>query len=177
MMGGQRVFREIGSDRGTALAVSSASRTIQQMFKARDPSSASRWLPLPLLLLLLAQLSPMAGATPAVSAASVCQSAAPNDEEATAVCALPVSLAGKNVRFKARFLGSHDDSKVSIRSVTLNGMPVTCRTGSKTESSFEDGVVTLDCGFGVPAAPAGDPIKVQMSLHHLQLDLTELVVE
>ena len=175
MMGGQRVFREIGSDRGPALAVSSASRTIHQMFKARDPSSASRWLPL--LLLLLNQLSPVAGATPAVSAASVCQSAAPNDEEATAVCALPVSLAGKNVRFKARFLGSHDDSKVSIRSVTLNGMPVTCRTGSKTESSFEDGEVTLDCGFGVPAAPAGDPIKVQMSLHHLQLDLTELVVE
>lgn len=153
-----------------AMAVSLTSGTIQQMLEDTARCTTSRLLP----VLLLAVLTPMAGAAPSVPAALACQSTSLNDERAEAVCTLPGSLAGKDVRFKAHFLGSHDDSKVSFRSVMLNETPVACRTGSKTESRFEDGEVTLDCGFTAPASAAS--VKVSISLHHLQLDKTELVV-
>ncbi|MFX8250581.1 hypothetical protein ABTL38_19430, partial [Acinetobacter baumannii] len=73
-----------------------------------------------------------------------------NDEEAEAVCALPTFQTDRAVRFQARFLGSHDDSVVSLRVVTLSGAPVTCKEGSKTESRFEDGEVTLECAVTSP---------------------------
>lgn len=87
------------------------------------------------------------------TAALICQTTTLNDEEGEAVCTLPASTTVREVRFKARFLGSHDDSAVSLRLTKLNDMPVECRADSKTKSRFEDGEVTLDCGFTVPATP------------------------
>ena len=117
----------------------------------------------------------MAGASPAV--APSCQTTTLNDEEGEAVCTLPVSAGVREARFKARFLGSHDDSQVSLRLIALNGMPVACRQDSKTESRFEDGVVTLDCGFTAPARTSVGKLAVRISLHHLRFDQAELVVD
>ncbi|MGQ3052958.1 MAG: hypothetical protein ACT6S0_14345 [Roseateles sp.] len=143
-----------------AMAVSLASGTIQKMLEDTARCATFRLFP----VLLLAVLTPMASAAPSVPAALACQSTVLNDEQAEAVCSLPGSFAGKDVRFKAHFLGSHDDSIVSLRLPTLNGAPVICRPGSKTESRFEDGEVTLDCGFVAPEKPAS--VKVNISLHH-----------
>lgn len=153
--------------------MSLTSGTMQKMLGDTARCITSRLL----AVLLLAVLTPMASAATSVPAALACQSTTLTDERAEAACTLPGSLVGKEVRFKAHFLGSHDDSKVSFLSVMLNETPVACRTGSKTESRFEDGEVTLDCGFTAPAATATASVKVSISLHHLQLDKTELVVD
>lgn len=124
---------------------------------------------------MLALLASTALASPA--AAPSCQTATLNDEEGEAVCTLAASTSVRAVRFKARFLGSHDDSAVSLRLTELNDMPVECRADSKTKSRFEDGEVTLDCGFTVPATPSDVRLTVKISLHHLQFDKAELLVD
>jgi hypothetical protein len=127
-------------------------------------------------LLLTALIVPVAGAAES-RAKSECRSTVLNDEEAEAVCAMPTSQTDRAVRFQARFLGSHDDSLVSLRVVTLSGVPVTCKEGSKTESRFEDGEVTLDCAVISPAPRSSGELKVKISMHHLQLDKTELLID
>ena len=86
-------------------------------------------------------------------------------------------MASKVVRFEAFFVGSHDDSEVALTLAELNGAPVACRAGSKAASRFEDGDVTLNCIFLAPADSPTGKLKVNMSLHHLQLSKTELSVE
>jgi hypothetical protein len=125
--------------------------------------------------LLLALLVSMAAASAA--AAAPCQATTLNDEEGEAVCTLPASASAREVRFKARFLGSHDDSEVSLRLTKLNDKPVECRADSKTKSRFEDGEVTLDCGFTVPPTPSDNRLHVRISLHHIQFDKAELLID
>lgn len=124
---------------------------------------------------MLALLASTASASS--TAAPSCQTATLNDEEGEAVCTIPGSTSVREVRFKARFLGSHDDSEVSLRLIKLNEMPVECRADSKTTSRFEDGEVTLDCGFMVPATPSDSRVTVKISLHHLQFDKAELLFD
>ena len=129
-----------------------------------------------LALLISGLLASMAAnAAPPTSAPS-CQTATLNDEEGEAVCALPASTSVREFQFKVRFLGSHDDSEVSLRLIELNGVPVECRADSKTKSKFEDGVVTLDCSFTAPAKRSDGRLNVRISVHHLQLDNAELLV-
>lgn len=125
--------------------------------------------------LVLALLASTAAASAA--AVSGCHASTLNDEEGEAVCTLPASTDVREVRFKARFLGSHDDSEVSLRLIKVNDKPVECRADSKTKSRFEDGEVTLDCGFTVPATLSADRITVKISLHHLQFDKAELLMK
>jgi len=127
-------------------------------------------------LLLSALMAPVAGAAES-RAASECRSTVLNDEEAEAVCVLPTAQTDRAVRFQARFLGSHDDSLVSLRLVTLSGAPVSRKEGSKTESRFEDGEVTLECAVTSPAPRSGGELRVKISMHHLQLDKTELLID
>lgn len=128
------------------------------------------------LLLLAALTAPVAGASE-LHPAPECQSTVLNDEEAEAVCALPARApGGRTVRFQAHFLGSHDDSLVSLRLVTLNGAAIDCKEGSKTESRFEDGEVTLVCAITEPASGAGGEVKAKISLHHLQLHKVALLI-
>ncbi len=117
--------------------------------------------------------------TAAASAAAApgCHAATLNDEEGEAVCILPASTDVREARFKARFLGSHDDSEVSLRLIKLNDKPVECRADSKTKSRFEDGEITLDCGFTVAATLSDDRLTVKITLHHLQFDKAELLVK
>lgn len=124
---------------------------------------------------LLALLAPLSSVAAPVAASIACASVTLNDEQAEAVCTVPATAVAKSVRFKAHFLGSHDDSIVSLQSTTLDGTPVACGPGSKTDSRFEDGEVTLDCAFATVAGPSSQRLKVMISLHHLQLDRTELV--
>jgi hypothetical protein len=121
---------------------------------------------------LLAFLAPLCSAAPLG-----CESLLVNEQELNAVCVVPRSMASNTFRFKAHFLGSHDDSTVSIRWTQLDGMPVACRPGSKTESRFEGGEVTLDCGFMAAARSADRRLEIKISLHHLQLDRTELLLD
>lgn len=137
---------------------------------------ASRFFACAAPVLLTALMAPVAGAAES-RAASECRSTVLNDEEAEAVCALPTFETDRAVRFQARFLGSHDDSVVSLRVVTLSGAPVTCKEGSKTESRFEDGEVTLECAVTSPVPRSGGELKVKISMHHLQLDRTELLID
>lgn len=154
------------------MAVSLVIGTMMKMLE-----DTARWLTSRLLsAFLIAALAPAASAAPAVPAALSCQVTTLNDEQANAACALPALLAGKDVRFKAHFLGSHDDTKVSFKSLLLGDVSVACREGSKTASTFEDGDVTLDCAFRLPAT-LPEQLKVQIAMHHLQLDRTELVAE
>lgn len=113
----------------------------------------------------------------ALAASLVCESVVLNEQEASAVCMLPATTATKAARFKVRFLGSHDDSVVSLKSVELDGVRLACSAGSKTESRFEDGEVTLDCGFAAPANVSNRRLNVTIALHHLQLDRSELLLE
>lgn len=126
---------------------------------------------------MLALLASTAAAAASPTAAPSCQTATLNDEEGEAVCTLPASTNVREVQFNARFLGSHDDSEVSLRLIKLNDVPVECRADSKTKSKFEDGVVTLDCGFTAPATRSDDRLTVKISLHHLQFDNAELLVK
>ena len=124
---------------------------------------------------LLVALLPIRGAaTPSVDALA-CTDLVASEQEVQAVCIVPASTAPQALRFKAHFLGSHDDSKVSLHSITLDEAPVACGAGSKLGSTFEDGEVTLDCALPTPARASTGKLKVAISLHHLQLSKTELV--
>jgi hypothetical protein len=62
-------------------------------------------------------------------------------------CLLTANGGGQQIRFKADFAGSHDDTQLSI-SLTLDDLPVTCSKGSKTWLNGEDGEtgdVSLQC--------------------------------
>lgn len=66
---------------------------------------------------------------------------------------------------------------MSLRVVTLNGAPAYCKEGSKTESRFEDGEVALECAVTSPVPRSGGELKVKISMHHLQLHKTELLID
>lgn len=126
---------------------------------------------------MLSMTAAMYGSS-ALAASLVCESIVLNEQEAEALCTLPATTATKAARFKAHFLGSHDDSVVSLKFAALDGTRVACAAGSKTESRFEDGEVTLDCGFAVaPANTSSRRLKVAIALHHLQLDRTVLLLD
>ncbi|UUX97230.1 hypothetical protein [Aquabacterium sp. J223] len=110
---------------------------------------------------------------PAAAQAPACQALPRGTKSLVATCTLPAGTA-RPWRFRAHFEGSHDDSEVTIDSAVLDGRPLACADGSKTASRFEDGDVTLDCGFTAPAGAAARRLVVTLSLHHLQLDRTEL---
>jgi hypothetical protein len=109
--------------------------------------------------------------------AAPCASTELNTQELQAVCTVPAAPTPRPLRIQAHFLGSHDDSVVSLKPPTLNGVPMPCGAGSKTESTYEDGEVTLDCRLLAPAAGEPRPLTVPLALHHVQLDRVELLAE
>jgi len=81
-------------------------------------------------------------------------------------CALPGSGVPQRFLFSADFSGSHDDTTLSLEA-TLDGAPLACAPGSKTDSSFEDGQVRLACRFTVSAGP-GRTLAVALRWRHAQ---------
>lgn len=61
-------------------------------------------------------------------------------------CPLTANGREQQMRFKADFSGSHDDTQLSMN-LTLDGLSVSCRKGSKTWLNGEDGDVSLECNF------------------------------
>ena len=83
-------------------------------------------------------------------------------------CLLDPSMGGKPLRFVAEFGGSHDDTRLKLEA-TLDGEPLTCGAGSRTELFAEDGVVHLDCRFTAAAGRgAARVLKVALTVNHAQ---------
>lgn len=78
-------------------------------------------------------------------------------------------------RFSARFSGGHDDTSASM-SLTLNGSPQLCETGSKTHLFGEDGDVSLECRVQIKEKD-GTKLVLGVTLlwSHAQYVGTELV--
>ena len=66
-------------------------------------------------------------------------------------CPLTANGREQQIRFKADFSGSHDDTQLSMN-FSLDGLPVTCSKGSKTWLNSEDGDVSLECNFVIDGA-------------------------
>jgi hypothetical protein len=86
------------------------------------------------------------------------------------------SGSSQQITFRVRFLGSHDDTQLSM-TPALNRQPLTCAPGSKTSSRFEDGEVTLECRFPVKAAAASTQVlDVEIVWTHAQYSEFEFTV-
>lgn len=114
-----------------------------------------RFLPAVLSAVLVAP----AAATDATDTACVAQAQTWRSIELT--CALP---AAARYRFAARFSGSHDDTTLALEP-TLDGAPLACEAGSRTDSSGEEGDVVLECRFAVADA-AGRALQVRLNWYH-----------
>jgi hypothetical protein len=92
-------------------------------------------------------------------------------------CIIAASAADQNLVFRVKFLGSHDDTKLSM-TASLNGQPLTCDPGSTMSSRFEDGDINLECRFRVKAA-AGTKQVLEMGIKwtHAQYAEHELVAQ
>lgn len=115
-----------------------------------------------LALLVLALTVPAAAGAPGAPTACVVQAQTWRSIE----LACPLNaVAPQRYRFAARFSGSHDDTTLSL-APTLDGTPLRCDAGSKTDSSGEDGEVVLECRFAPAHATAGHALQVRMKWYH-----------
>lgn len=78
-------------------------------------------------------------------------------------CPLKAYPAAQKFHFVARVSGGHDDSS-SLLVVSHGDQDVTCAPGSKVASEGEDGDITLDCRFTLPAAALKAPGKLVVRL-------------
>jgi hypothetical protein len=107
--------------------------------------------------LLLAAL--LAG--PAFAAELPCTTAAQTWNSREVACRVP---AAQRYVFTARFSGGHDDTMARLQPL-LDGAPLACEAGSKTELVGEDGDVSLHCAFAVERA--GD-LRVTVRWSHAE---------
>jgi hypothetical protein len=89
-------------------------------------------------------------------------------------CPLTAKENGQQLRFKADFAGSHDDTQLSM-TLTLDGAPVACSRDSKTWLSGEDGNVSLDCHFVLDGtAGTKRTLVATVNIWHAQIVAVEL---
>ena len=79
------------------------------------------------------------------------------------ICPLKAYPAAQKFHFVARVSGGHDDSS-SLLAVSHGDQDVACAPGSKVGSEGEDGDITLDCRFTLPAAALKAPGKLVVRL-------------
>ena len=104
-----------------------------------------------------------AASTPATPGrGAFCDTAPINPEAMGIACALP-PVGTTRVRLIAEFVGSHDDTKLSLV-VTLDGKPIDCLPGSKTSLFAEDGTVALWCIADVGGARP--VVAATATIHH-----------
>ncbi len=83
-------------------------------------------------------------------------------------CPLTANGREQQIRFKADFSGSHDDTELSMN-LSLDGLPVSCRKGSKTWLNGEDGNVSLECNFVLDGAAGTKTILLAMvNIYHAE---------
>ena len=78
-------------------------------------------------------------------------------------CPLKAYPTAQKFHFVARVSGGHDDSS-SLLAVSHGEQDVACATGSKVGSEGEDGDITLDCRFTLPATALKAPSKLVVRL-------------
>lgn len=88
-------------------------------------------------------------------------------------CPLAGAKEPKQYRFTARFSGGHDDTRAWI-TPRLKEAPLQCEPGSKTELEGEEGEISLQCTFSVPAsADTKGQFQVQVRWSHCEyMDFT-----
>lgn len=103
-----------------------------------------------------------------------CELARPGYDSHDIRCSLNTTGATQRFRFKAYFSGGHDDTMASL-TATLDGAPLACEKGSKTELMGEDGEVSLECRFSI-AEKGGTKqvLGVTLSWRHAQYKDFEL---
>ncbi len=107
-----------------------------------------------------------------------CDSRAPEfGDKRDVTCVFAASNADQHLLFRVKFLGSHDDTVLSM-SASLNQQPLTCDPGSKMSSRFEDGEISLECRFSVKAG-AGPKQVLEMAIEwtHAQYSEYQLTVQ
>ena len=115
-------------------------------------------------------LSMLAMAAPAYAEdALVCETQSVHFKWREYRCPLTVNASAQNIRFKADFTGSHDDTRLSI-SLSLDGLPVTCGKDSKTWLNGEDSEasdVSLECKFVLDgAAGTQRTLRAVVNIYH-----------
>jgi len=103
-----------------------------------------------------------------------CQTHATNWKWREFRCPLKIDREGQQMRFKADFSGSHDDTRLSM-TLSLDGVPAACSQNSKTSLIGEDGNVSLECHF-VPGGTLGTErmLGAIVQIWHAQLDAITL---
>ena len=97
-----------------------------------------------------------------------CTEEAQTYDSKVVLCAIPQLTETRSYRFIARFSGGHDDTRASIQT-SLDGRPLTCEDGSKTESFAEDGDISLNCRFVLSGAPGIHPsLRVTVRWSHAE---------
>ena len=98
-----------------------------------------------------------------------CEARAPGPaDERKFTCTFAVFGTDQRYVFKARFLGSHDDTALSM-TATLNQRRLTCEPGSKTSSRFEDGEISLECRFSANGgANSQQVLEIDIEWSHAQ---------
>ena len=120
-------------------------------------------------------LSMVAAAAPACAEEVLaCETQSVNFKKREFRCPLTAKGNGQQLRFKADFAGSHDDTQLSM-TLTLDGAPVACGKNSKTWLNGEDGNVSLDCQLVVDGtAGTQRTLVATVNIWHAQIVAVEL---
>jgi len=102
-----------------------------------------------------------------------CEVTRPGYDSHDIQCSLKATGATQRFRFKANFSGSHDDTMASL-TAALDGAPLACEKGSKTELMGEDGEVSLECRFSIAEKSSTHLLSVTLSFRHCQYKDFEL---
>ena len=83
-------------------------------------------------------------------------------------CPLTANGSGQQIRFKADFTGSHDDTQLSM-TLTMDGLPVSCGKGSTTWLNSEDGDVSLVCHLVLDGAAGTQRLlRATVNMYHAE---------
>jgi hypothetical protein len=97
-----------------------------------------------------------------------CETESVNFKKREYWCPLTANGRGQQIRFKADFSGSHDDTQLSMN-LSLDGLPVSCSKGSKTWLNGEDGDVSLECHLVLDgAAGAKRILRATVNIYHAE---------
>ena len=109
---------------------------------------------------------------------AACESHAPEfGDKRDVSCPFVASGKEQRLRFRVNFIGSHDDTELSMAPV-LNQQALSCEPGSKLTSRFEDGEISLECSFTLKAkAGAKHVLDVAILWTHAQYADFEFVAE
>jgi len=100
--------------------------------------------------------------------ALACETQSVNVKKREYRCPLTANGREQQMRFKANFSGSHDDTQLSM-TLAMDGLPVSCSKGSKTWLNSEDGDVSLECKFVIDGATGTKKIlRVTVNIYHAE---------